>query len=301
MSPLSARLWALQQTCRGIWQAKGLFALALALAGLALTIPVFLGTLFWCFSKPVINVPMQTEITVFAERSAGDVSVAELSRSIAELNAVSSVRVVKRADALAMVNKSLGLKDARRTSNPLPDIVIATIAPNISSDDIATVAAKIQKMKDVDIVAYDDGWAKHLSALLSAVSVVLGVLGSVIFALVFLVIAASVRMTTNAQKEEIKALFIFGATGSFICRPYVWRGCIMLTLAALVSLLITQAGIRLLAEPVANFVRLYGADLALSMPSLQWCALFVAGAGIVGAVIGGIAARDSLRTLRDQS
>ena len=50
MSPVSARLWALQQTCRGIWHAKGLFSLALALAGLALTIPVFLGTLIWSFS-----------------------------------------------------------------------------------------------------------------------------------------------------------------------------------------------------------------------------------------------------------
>lgn len=298
MSPLSARLWALQQTCRGIWHARGLFSLALALAGLALTIPVFLGTLFWCFSKPVINVPMQTEITVFAERSAGDASVAELSARIADLNAISSVRIVKRDEALAMVNRSLGLKDEKRAGNPLPDIVIATVAPNITSVEIAEIAGIIQKMKDVDIVAYDDSWAKHLSALLSAVTVVLGVLGSVIFALVFLVIAASVRMTTNAQKEEIKALFIFGATNSFICRPYVWRGCITMTLSSITSLLITLAGIRLLAEPVENFAKLYGAHLALTMPSLEWCLLFVAGAGLVGAVIGGIAARDSLRSLR---
>ena len=273
MSPLSARLWALQQTCRGIWHARGLFSLALALAGLALTIPVFLGTLFWCFSKPVINVPMQTEITVFAERSAGDASVAELSARIADLNAISSVRIVKRDEALAMVNRSLGLKDEKRAGNPLPDIVIATVAPNITSEEIAEIAGIIQKMKDVDIVAYDDSWAKHLSALLSAVTVVLGVLGSVIFALVFLVIAASVRMTTNAQKEEI---------------DYFWQDGKILALA----------GIRLLAEPVENFAKLYGAHLALTMPSLEWCLLFVAGAGLVGAVIGGIAARDSLRSLR---
>jgi cell division transport system permease protein len=103
---------------------------------------------------------------------------------------------------------------------------------------------------------------------------------------------------TPAQKEEIKALFIFGATNSFICRPYVWRGCITMTLSSITSLLITLAGIRLLAEPVENFAKLYGAHLALTMPSLEWCLLFVAGAGLVGAVIGGIAARDSLRSLR---
>ncbi len=298
MSPISSRIWAMQQTCRGIWQAKGLFALALSLAGLALTIPVFLGTIIWCFSKPVINVSVQTEITVFAVRSAGDVSVAELSRKIADLTAVSSVRVVKRDDALEMVNKSLGLKDAKNRNNPLPDIVIATVAPDVSSDEIAEVAGRIQKMKDVDIVAYDDSWAKHLSALLSAATVVIGVLGSVIFALVLLVIAAAVRMTTNAQKEEIRALYIFGATNAFICRPYVWRGSIMLTLASLLSLLISYAGVRLLAAPAENFARLYGASLTLSMPAAEWCALFVLGAGIVGAVIGGIAANDSLRKLR---
>ena len=249
----------------------------------------------------MLNVPIQTEITVFAQRSAGEASVAQLAAAIDELASVSAVRVVKKAEAMAMVNKSLGLKDAKGGTNPLPDIVIATVAPSVPSDEIGLVAETVQKMSGVDIVAYDDQWAKHLSALVSAATVVLGVLGSVVFALVLLVIAAAVRMTTNAQKEEIRALYIFGATGAFICRPYVWRGCIMLTLAAIVSLLITQAGIGLLAEPISNFARLYGATLVLSMPSVSWCALFVAVAGLVGAVIGSIAAGDSLRKLRNPS
>ena len=82
MSFISSRIWACRQTARAIFQYKGLFLMALCLAGLALTIPFFLGTLALSLSNPIFDVPTRTEITIFAERSAGQASVEKLSEQV---------------------------------------------------------------------------------------------------------------------------------------------------------------------------------------------------------------------------
>ena len=65
MSFSSARFWALQQVFRGIKNAKGVFFLALMLASLSLTIPVFVASVLYSLSEPIRAIPVAPEITVF--------------------------------------------------------------------------------------------------------------------------------------------------------------------------------------------------------------------------------------------
>lgn len=304
MSMFTSTRWAARQTIRAIVEFKGLFLMALSLAGLALTIPFFLATLAWSLSSQVFDVPTQAEVTIFADRSAGNQSVKEIAQTVADNTVISSVRIVSKEDALAMVNKSLGLKTEdskskeKAKSNPLPDIVIATVANNVSSEELAAAAEEFRKIENVDLVAYDDSWKRYLNALYTALSVTLGILGTVVFLLVLLVIFASVRLTTNAQKEEIRALHLFGATSSFIRRPYSWRGFLTLMLAAVLSLGVTATGISLLAKPIADFAGLYGVTVILRMPALDWCLLYVTMAALLGYFVGSFAAKDAIERVQ---
>ena len=298
MSFISSRIWACRQTARAIFQYKGLFLMALCLAGLALTIPFFLGTLALSLSNPIFDVPTRTEITIFAERSAGQASVEKLSEQVKSLSLIDEVRVISKKDALALVNDTLGLKGDVSKSNPLPDIVIATAVNGATSEELAQCAEAIRKMDNVDSVAYDDRWTRHLTTLYQALSLVLMILGAVVFLLVLLVIFASVRLTTNAQRDEIRALYLFGATKSFIKRPYCWRGVLTLLLAALLSLGITALGIHMLAQPIADFASLYGVKIELRMPAKDWCALYIAAASILGGLVGSVAASDAITRMR---
>lgn len=305
MSMFTSTRWAARQTIRAIVEFKGLFLMALSLAGLALTIPFFLATLAWSLSSQVFDVPTQAEVTIFADRSAGGQTVKKIAQTVADNTVISSVRIVSKEDALAMVNKSLGLKTEdskskeKAKSNPLPDIVIATVANNVSSEELATAAEEFRKIENVDLVAYDDSWKRYLNALYTALSVVLGILGTVVFLLVLLVIFASVRLTTNAQKEEIQALHLFGATSSFIRRPYSWRGFLTLMLAAVLSLGVTAIGISLLAKPIADFASLYGVTVILRMPALDWCLLYVTMAALLGYFVGSFAAKDAIERVQN--
>ena len=300
MSFVSSRVWACRQTARAIFQYKGLFGMALSLAGLALTIPFFLGTLALSLSNPIFDVPTHAEMTIFADRSAGKASVEKLSQSIKELSIIDDVRVMDKKEALELVNKTLGLKGEVSQNNPLPDIVIATAVNGATTEELEECAESIRKMDNVDTVAYDDRWTKHLASLYQALSVMLMILGTVVFLLVLLVIFASVRLTTNAQRDEIRALYLFGATQAFIRRPYCWRGVLTLMLAAVVSLGITALGIHLLAKPIADFASLYGVTIVLKMPAADWCILYVAAASILGGLVGSFAASDAIARVHAQ-
>lgn len=116
--------WTISQTLLGIRVNKGPFMLAVTLAALALTIPIFIISVMVCLNDTVINVPMNTEITAFTERSAGPNTVKDLSQKINRLPGVTSVRIIPKDDALKMVNKSLGLQSKRSANNPLPDIML---------------------------------------------------------------------------------------------------------------------------------------------------------------------------------
>lgn len=294
MSALTSRIWAFKQTLHAIVHQKGLFLMALALASLAMTIPFFLTSLTLSLSGQVFDVPTQTEITIFADRSAGSKSVRSIADEVAKNTIVSSVRIMDKKDALALVNNSLGLKTEKNAANPLPDIIIATVATNVSSQELAQTVESFRKIKSVDAVAYDDQWANYLGALNSAMTVTLVILGSVVGLLVILVIFASVRLTTGAQKDEIRALYLFGATPTFIKRPYLWRGALTLFLAALISLGLTQIGLDLLQKPVADFLSLYDVTVTLKMPEYDWNILYVVTCGFIGWGVSSFAASDAI-------
>lgn len=295
MSALTSRIWAFKQTVRAIVHQKGLFLMALALASLAMTIPYFLTTLVVSLSGQVFDVPTQTEITVFAERSASSGTVRALADEIAKNGIINSVRIMDKKEALAMVNDSLGLKTERNdAANPLPDIIIATVAANVTGKELEQAVSELRNMRAVDAVAYDDQWARYLGALNRALAMTLVMVGSAVGLLVILVIFASVRLTTGAQRDEIRALYLFGATPAFIKRPYLWRGALTLALAAGISLGLTQLGLNLLQKPVADFLSLYGVQVNLVMPSYDWNLLYVAACAFVGWLVSSFAASDAV-------
>lgn len=299
MSMFTSRIWAFKQTAHAIVHQKGLFLMALSLASLAMTIPFFLTSLALSLSGQVFDVPTQTEITIFANRTASTQTVRSVADEIAKNSIINSVRIMDKKDALKLVNDSLGLKNERSAANPLPDIIIATVASNVSSQELEQTVESFRKIKSVDTVAYDDQWASYLGSLKRAMNVALFLLGSVVGLLVVLVIFASVRLTTGAQKDEIRALYLFGATPSFIKRPYLWRGTLTLLLAALISLGLTQVCLDFLQKPVADFLSLYNVVVTLKMPAYDWNILYVVACGLLGWTVSYFAASDAITRVQN--
>ena len=67
MSYASSRAWALKETFRGFRQNFSLFSLATFLSALALSIPLFISTIFYELAEPIRQIPTSVEITVFTK------------------------------------------------------------------------------------------------------------------------------------------------------------------------------------------------------------------------------------------
>lgn len=298
MSFLSANRWAASLTFRAIRQNANLFIMATGMASMALTIPLFLGTLTWSVSSPLLNVPIHTELTVFMDKNTGQEAAAKLTERIKEDSAVAGVRLMRKDEALAMVNKSLGLNNKRSEKiNPLPDLLIVSVASTITAEEVQGLSDRIEKMKSVDNVAYDHQWSRYQSSLTTVLVVISSILSTAVGLLVLLVVCSSVRLTTGAQIEEIRALFIFCASESFIKSPYTYRGLLTMLFATLLSLGFTWLAVSLLAPPLAELASLYGVTIALGMPPVEYCIAYVAVASILGAVMGSYATNDILRQI----
>lgn len=222
MTFLSSRRWALHEMFRGLSADKGLFSLAIVLSALALSIPLFISSIFYKISEPMRQLPTSIEITVFTDQNANANRVA---KEINDLSGIENIQIISKETALDSLNQRFGLKDkTANTQNPLPDIVIVTISSSMTSSEIDKIGDKIEKVRGVDMIAYETSWRDKLQALSRAGQIGILSLGLIVALLVILVLAAAIRMTTLSAKHQMRALYVFGASPSFAIRPWAWRG-----------------------------------------------------------------------------
>lgn len=290
MSFASSRQWALQETFRGFRQNIGLFSLATLLSALALSIPLFISTIFYELAEPVRQLPTAVEITVFTEKTAKS---DDLTADIEALQHITSVQLIPKDEALKSLNQHLGIQDKTLMHNPLPDILIVTLEMTTPPAGVDAVAATIEKLPGVNMIAYETDWRQKLDALSHAFRLGLLCLGVVVLALVMLVVAASIRMTTLTIQPQMKALHLFGASPSFAMRPVAWRGFILMTFASLIAVGLTQIGIQMLQHPIATLARLYELPLRLELPALSWCLGFVTLCSLIGYIVAALSAQDA--------
>lgn len=295
MSFSSSRTWAFTQMLRGIRNAKGVFFLALALASLSLTIPVFVASMVYGLAEPMRAVPVAPEITVFAYQNISDSMMTNLQERIGRHEHVMRIEVIPKEKAFENLNKSLGLKKDRDSSaNPLPDLIIVTLATNMSPAEIEKTANNIEKLKGVSMVAYDSSWLTKLDALYKALMSLGVIFVAITFSMLLCVIAASVRLAADAQKNELGLLYLFGASPSFSIRPYAWRGFLTMGLAAIFAL-----GLSAFARQYANKALLtvgeqYGTQLAITPLPLEVNIAFVAFCALLGGLIASIITRRAI-------
>lgn len=296
MSLFSSRRWALHEMFRGLSADKGLFSLAVVLSALALSIPLFISSIFYQVSEPIRQLPTSIEITVFTDQNANAKRVA---KEIDKISGIDGVRIIPKETALESLNSRFGLKDKTAdANNPLPDIVLATIGSSVGSAEVDKIGHRIEKVRGVDMIAYETSWRDKLQALSRAGQIGILSLGLIVALLVMLVLAAAIRMTTFTAIPQMRALYVFGASPSFAIRPWAWRGFVLMFASSMGAIGITQCGILLLKPAVADVASLYGIKMALTLPAWSWCVGFVIISSLVGYIVAVLAAQDSWQRAR---
>jgi hypothetical protein len=134
-----------------------------------------------------------------------------------------------------------GLADVLATlgSNPLPDSYVLRLPGFENAMDagrVDDIAQQLKQQPGVDTVQIDSEWVKRLAALLRILRLVLLFLGITLGAVVVAVVFNTIRLQVMTQRDEIEVSRLFGATNSFIYRPFYYTGALLGLCAGLVAL-----------------------------------------------------------------
>ena len=289
MSFASSRVWALQQVFRGIKNAKGVFFLALMLASLSLTIPVFVASVLYSLSEPIRAIPVAPEITVFTYQNLSKAQLDNLRERIGRHEHVMKITTIPKDEAFKSLNENLGIKQNQdNASNPLPDLIIVTLDTHMPAADIERTAKNIEKLKGVSLVAYDSTWLTKLDAISHAITNLGWIFVAITLSLIVCVIAASVRLAADTQKTELNMLYLFGATPSFSIRPYAWRGFLTMGLAAVIAIGLSSFATGFLNEALLTVGEQYGTSIAITPLPWEFNVGFIAFCALLGSLIASI-------------
>ncbi len=166
------------------------------------------------------------------------------------------------------------------SKNPLPGVIVVTPSKNLSIAKTRQLLARLSHLPSVTNAQLDMRWLKRLDAIL-AIGHRLAALLMVIFAIaVLLIIANTIKLTTQNHHDEILVIKLIGGTHSFIRRPFLYSGLLYGLIGAIVAWFIVDIIISFLAGPITKLASLYGTTYTiqgLGLTATLWLLL----AGIV--------------------
>lgn len=296
MKALPLRANGLRDAAQLIGRRPGRFLLAVLLAATAFTLPLTGASIALSTAPLARQLPLGPEVNLFLDASTPAAEVRQLQSQLAARPGVARVEWITREAALKQLAErtgGTGLVDPK--ANPLPDVLVVTLAPAAMPADVELALAEMQRLPRVGAAAADAGWHRQLRALLGVAATASALAGGLVAVLLVLIAVAAVQLQLAGAIDQAASLGKAGAASRSIVRPFAYAGALTLGLGMLLAIALTRAGLAAVSAPAAELARSYGASLDLQCPPPAWLAAIVLGAAIVGGLLGGIGGRWAVR------
>lgn len=274
---------SLRATLRGFARAPAAAALNVVAIGVALALPLGAWVLLGNATRLGGHVAAEPQLSVFLATDATRADAARVEAALTGATAVRRQRFVPKEEALADLHRAAGMREilAALGSNPLPDAVIADLAPG-DPDSVQRLAVDLRKLPKVELVQLDALWLQRLDALLRLGQVAVAVLAALLAVGMVAVTFNTVRQQILTQQSEIEVSRLIGATDAFIRRPFVYQGALMGLAGGLAALAIVALCVHLLEAEVGRLAAAYGSDFRLTLGPVAELGMLLAFAGVLG-------------------
>jgi cell division transport system permease protein len=264
---------ALVDALRHLRRSPGSFSLNVLVVGIALALP-FAGLTILENVRPVSDqIAVEPEVSIFMgvdtprERSAA--LAPQIRRIVQDAGNAAQLEFVPREKALGTLKEKSGLSDAITAlgENPLPDSYVLRLAGFRNAADatrIDTIAVQLKALPGVEYVQVDSAWVKRLAALLHVLRLALLFLALTLGVVVIAVVFNTTRLQVLTQREEIEICRMFGATDSYIYRPFYYSGALLGLLAGILALIVVTLALQPFNVAIADFARLYASEFRLA-------------------------------------
>ena len=296
MSALTAQRYGLGRAMAMVRDRPLAFLLGVALAALALALPLTTASVLWAARPALAQVQPAPELSVFVSTRATPREVSALQARLAGVPGIAGVTLQSKDAALARLIKRSGFvaAPAELGANPLPDVLIAQLEIPVSEQSLDTVTSTVKEWPFVESVRSDLDWYRKVRALGRLGAVAVAVFGGLAVLLVTLILVGAVRLHAGTRADEVAVLKLVGATPRFIARPYAYSAALTLALAAVLAIAAVFAAHAALRSPIGNLTALYGAPFSLPDPEPIHLLAVLAGAVVLGWVVGVAGARAAI-------
>ncbi len=210
--------------------AAGIVATSLLLFGIFLLLQMNLNVL-------LTQVQEQCEINVYLADGITDAGLLQVESELTDIPGVKAVRFLSKEERLEKVKetsykgKEFLLEDLEE-DNPLRDSYILTLTDLNNSQQVAEIA---QGIAQVDEVTNMQDLANKIKRF-ADVAERAGYLLMLLFAIAAIVIISNtIRMGMASRSQEISIMRSVGASGSYICGPFLVEGMILGLVGSLVA------------------------------------------------------------------
>lgn len=193
---------------------------------------------------------VQKDVTIVAFMNV-DITAEEkddVLEEIREISGIESYEYQSKTDiANDMMESSEDLKNilsqyTEETSPIQPTYLVKVKDIN----KIGNIAAKIEKIKGVDIVKYGEGMVEQLVSIFEIVkNISVGVVVALIIVTAFL-ISNTIKITIFSRKREIEIMRLVGSSNLNIKIPFVFEGLFLGILGSVIPIIITTYGYTML-------------------------------------------------------
>ncbi|HZW20928.1 permease-like cell division protein FtsX [Noviherbaspirillum sp.] len=288
---------ALAGAFRHLLRSPGSFSLNVIVVAIALALP-FAGLTLLENVRPVSEqLAVEPEISVFmamdTPRERTTALAEQIRRIVQDSGNAGKLEFIPREHALSLLKNKTGLDDAITAlgENPLPDGYVLKLSGVRTASDAAKVeslAAQLKSLPGVEYVQIDSAWVKRLAALMHVLRLALLFLAATLGVVVVAVIFNTIRLQVMTQRDEIEVCRMFGATDSYIYRPFYYTGALLGLCAGAAALGAVAIALHPLNDAIADFARLYASEFRLAplgLPATVAMLATSAGLGLMGALL----------------
>ena len=265
-----------------------------------LLITLSLGALgcFWLLSlnlgRAVTQWRERVRIVAYLREEPKPAAVEDLVGRVQALGGVQRVRYVSRAEALALLKRSLGPQASvveQLPRNPLPaSLELTPDEQTATPEGTRALVQRLSALPEVEEVQGGAEWVESLAQWQRLFQLTgLGV-GAVLALAAILTVTTATTLVLHVRRDEMEIMRLVGATEMVIRLPLLLQGMAQGLLGAVVALAALEVAYIFLAprlEPLLNLTLGLGRAVFLSAPQVT---LLLAGGAMLGA-LGGLLAK----------
>jgi cell division transport system permease protein len=267
-----------------LWRTRWGTALTAAVIGVALALPMLAFLVVHSIAGISDRVDLDAQVSLFLRPELSNQRARLLADEFAARRDVLTARVITKEQGLAEFRKAAGLAGVLKNlshDNPLPAVIMLSVADSDSAQ-LTGLAEAMTRHEAVEFVQMDRDWIQRLEAVLELARQFLWIVSTLLGGGVMLVIGNTLRLSIESRRTEIEIVKLFGASDSFVRRPFLYHGVYFGVIGAAAACVLVTGAALALHSPIARLGSLYTGELTFTGPGLDHFAVLLVGGAVLG-------------------